>query len=56
MKFFLLKYLILSILKKKKKKTKANNRLEILILCNYYEIVKKTGNFDDFTETIYTEI
>lgn len=55
MKFFLLKYLILSILKKKKKKTKAN-RLEILILCNYYEIVKKTGNFDDFTETIYTEI
>lgn len=39
MKFFLLKYLILSILKKKKK-TKAN-RLEFLILCNYHEIVKK---------------
>lgn len=53
MKFFLLKYLILSILKKKTK----SNRLEFLILCNYHEIVKKkTGNFDDFTETIYTEI
>ena len=53
---FFIKILNPIYLKKKKKKTKSN-RLEFLILCNYHEIVKKkTGNFDDFTETIYTEI
>ena len=57
MKFFLLKYLILSILKKKKKRKKQ--RLIGLNFSPYATIMKslkRTGNFDDFTETIYTEI